>query len=748
MELTEILEGLNERSRAAFREGERIRSFSAYTRDLIESPYAYTRSAPQYLRDMMRYYGQETRRSFGEDVIRLRLFDAPFDGGKDRVYGQERVQWQIYQQLANFAREGFANRLILLHGPNGSSKTSIIQMVFRGLEHFSRQPEGAIYAYSWIFPKKEVGAGTLGFGSTEHEPRPKDDREYPSFAYLKSEEIATRLICELKDPPFFLLPLAERERLLEEGREQGVFREEAARHFLDGRPCQKCKSIYENLLNSYQGDWLKVVQHVRVERMFISKRYRTGAVTVEPQMHVDANIRQISADVSIAELPASLQNLPMFQPFGDLTDANPGLIEYSDLLKRPIEMNRYLLGASEKGQLNLEAQMVYLNLVMMGTSNEKQLDAFKQTADFTSFRGRLALIQTPYILEARKESRIYEPILDNVRLRRHVTPHLSEAAGLWAVLTRLRRPDPDNYPANLRAIISRLSPLQKAYLYSDEQAPDELKESDRKLLISWVPRIRAEWQDDINYEGRYGASPREMKELIGAAAEQEGEGCVSPLDLFAAMRALVKEKTMYDFLRLEPSGGYHDSEKFIAVVEGEYLKWVTNEITESMDLIEEVEYDRRFEQYFTNVMAYNKKEKVRNPATGELMAASKEVMDGVESLLDLKEDVDPFRKNLVAKIGAWVVDNPGEAVNYRRLFPDILKALKKDFYGRREKTIRRIQEDLMRHGTDEFDSLPPESRKKVESTLRRMQSDYGYCDRCSRDVIIYVLKQDALPGAS
>ncbi|MCZ6602703.1 MAG: serine protein kinase PrkA, partial [Planctomycetota bacterium] len=416
MDVSNILEGLNERSRNAFREGERIRSFASYMKDLTEDTYRFSRGSAQYVRDMFDYYGSEERKSMGEKVTRHLLFDAPFDDGKDQVFGQEVVQSKIYRNLANFAREGTAHRLILLHGPNGSSKTSMVRLIFRGLEHYSRQPEGVLYAISWIFPKKDVSAAKLGFGSKGRISSPRENSAYPSFAYLTGDEIATQIPCEQKDPPFFLLPLKERERLLKAAMERDAYPEESPLHFLEGMLCQKCKSIYENLLNAYQGDWIRVAQHVRVERIFISQRYRTGAVTVEPQMHVDAGIRQLTTDASLSELPASLQTLPLFLTFGDLVDANPGIIEYSDLLKRPIEMNRYLLGTSEKGTVNLECQTVYLNLVMMGTSNEKQLDALKQTPDFTSFRGRLAFVQTPYILEASKEAQIYGPLTKTIGL--------------------------------------------------------------------------------------------------------------------------------------------------------------------------------------------------------------------------------------------------------------------------------------------------------------------------------------------
>ena len=54
--------------------------------------------------------------------------------------------------------------------------------------------------------------------------------------------------------------------------------------------------------------------------------------TIEPQMAVDARIQQLTADKSLAALPA-LQHTSLYQPTG-LASANRGLLEFSDFLKR------------------------------------------------------------------------------------------------------------------------------------------------------------------------------------------------------------------------------------------------------------------------------------------------------------------------------------------------------------------------------------------------------------------------------
>ena len=51
-------------------------------------------------------------------------------------------------------RYGTERRVILLHGPVGSSKCTIARLIKRGIEEYSRTPEGALYTYDWMLPEK------------------------------------------------------------------------------------------------------------------------------------------------------------------------------------------------------------------------------------------------------------------------------------------------------------------------------------------------------------------------------------------------------------------------------------------------------------------------------------------------------------------------------------------------------------------------------------------------------------------
>src|SRR6185295_416357 len=226
-----------------------------------------------------------------------------------------------------------------------------------------------------------------------------------------------------------------------------------------------------------------------------------------------------------------------------------------------LELNKYLLSTVERGEVSLPNVSAKLNLVMIGTCNEKQLSAFKATPDFTSYKGRIELVRAPYLLEWRKERSIYRPFIDEIRETRHVAPHTTDVAALWAVMTRLRKPDPGHYPAEISAVIRRLTPLDKAKLYDDGTVPEGINSEEKKLLRVHIPTLRDEHRDQMMefenfvcaaYEGRRGASAREMKSLLSDAAVSGDRKFVSPLAVFDAMEKLLRDKTVYDFLRLEP----------------------------------------------------------------------------------------------------------------------------------------------------------------------------------------------------
>jgi serine protein kinase len=733
MEPKEALDAVADRLKQKFDDELRIQSFSSWLGQFGEDPIRLSRSAAQYVADMIDYFGE----TGDEDPRRLALFDQEFCHGLGRVHGQEDAQLKIRRLVRAGAEAGRTEKMILLHGPNGSGKSVLAEAIFRGLEHYSHQPEGALHRFNWIFPRAADGAAALGFGGIErHEDKPTD-----SFALLDGEEVSARLICEMKDHPLFLLPPADRRVIIEQAYAAHDRRPPGHLSWiLTGDLCQKCKAIFDALLTGYQGDYLKVLRHIQVERFNLSQRFRRGAVTILPMGSVDAQEMQITADISMQNLPPVLQNLKLFEPFGDLIDANVGAVEFGDFLKRPMDLNKYLLNAVEKGSISLQNTLVFLNVVMLGTSNEKHLDAFKSVPEFTSFKGRIELVTVPYLLEFNREAELYRDMLQTIAHDVHVAPHTFESAALWAVLTRLLPPDPDDYEGRLKDVVMGLTPMEKALLYDHGDVPERLERDDRRILRGARTMIADEYRDLIVYEGRFGASPREMRMVLTQAAYDGASSCLTPRLVFDRIRELIKDKTVYDFLKIEAQGGYHAAEEFVNEVAERYARRVLEEFQDAMALISEEEYDRRFDRYLHHVIAFNRGEKVTNPQTGAAESPSAQVMDSVESILELDEPVEAFRKNLVGRIGAFALDHPSEPVSFRALFPDLLNAVKRDFFAKRRERVLEIVEAILKMDRDDTAALGEEVVRQVE-TVRENLKARGYCDSCILDAAAFLHPQ-------
>jgi predicted Ser/Thr protein kinase len=733
----DLLSDIGSRVKSAFVENRRILSFDEYLSLVAKDPTRHARSSAQYVRDMFDHYGTETVRAYDTEQTRYKLFDAPFDGGRERVAGQEMVQQDIYRILHNFERERSVSRLIFLHGPNGSAKSSIIACILRGLAAYSQTDGGALYRFNWIFPSARTTKGALGFGGEG------DLSSVRSFAHLRDDQIDARTRSELKDHPLFLLPVAERTRFLDTALERvgraGDFTvPDYVRH---GDLDHKSKQIFEALLAAYQGDYVRVLRHVQIERFYLSRRYREGLVTVEPQMSVDASLRQITMDRSVGSLPSSLSMVTMFEPSGDLVDANRGVLEFNDILKRPIEAFKYLLATCEKSSVSVDGRILYLDQVFIATANEKQLDAFKSIPDFQSFKARIELVKAPYILRASVEQEIYDDFLTRESVGKHVTPHTTLVVSRWAVMTRLMKPMADKYPASLREIVAKLTPREKLRLYDAGELPDGLAAQPARELRAHIAEIWRESRNYPNYEGRQGASPREIKTLLLNAAQNRRYECVSPLAAFDELEELCKQRGVYEFLQQEVVDGFHDHPRFIEDVRQQYLDLLDDEVRAATGLVEERLYDDLLDKYVLQISHWVKKEKIENKVTRTYEDPDEDFMGEIESVLSKPGETKAnFRQGVINQIAAWKIEHPTESVNVHSLFPKYLVRLRDAYYERNKRVVQRRAEALLRHLSGEDSSLDEEDLRGAKRMLERLL-ERGYCPACAREIIAFLLKR-------
>ncbi len=737
----ERLRLLSQEVQASFKEKKRVMTFAEYLELALESPRSQLRSAPQFTKDCFDHWGTEEVRYAWGMQRRFSLFDCPWSERGERLLGQERVQNQVYRALCSFVNEGAANKLVLLHGPNGSAKSTFVRCIGRGLQAYSERDEGAIYRFNWIFPKQKLSRGEIGFSGSDYDITNASD----SYAHLPDELIDAKLVDELRDHPLLLLPLVDRREFMEDCL-AGITQTNSEHSFVvadylqHGQLSHRNRSIFEALLANYKGDLLKVLRHVQVERFFISHRYREGYVSVEPQLSVDAHERQVTQDSSISALPPALQSLALYYYGGELVTANRGLIEYSDLLKRPLEAFKYLLTTVEQSSVSLQNATLYLDLCFIGTSNEIHLSAFKEIPEFQSFKGRVELVRVPYLLELSQEERIYDAKLKEAARSKHVAPHCSYVAALWAVMTRMRKPDAAAFPKEISAVVDKLTPLEKAELYGTGKAPAGIGAAQQQALQASLGDLRNESDAYPAYEGLTGASPREVQTVLFNAANSPSYSYVSPLAVLEEIEELCKQVSVYAFLRQEAkSGGFYDHKAFIADVRARLLDRVTEEFQGAMGLVDDEEYRRLFGLYLLHVTHFTKGEKLRNENTGASEPADEQMMSSVEATLGVDVGSDggakDFRHSLIAKIGAWSLDNPNTKPVYEEIFSEHFATLHEAYFEEHSKVVAQAVQHFLMYVSDSGSSLSDEERVQAETVLTGLCEGYGYQKDSARDIV-------------
>ena len=737
----EELHSLGEEIRDSYIKNRRVMSFAEYLELVAAAPTQQLRASAQYIKDCFDHYGDDTISYPWGDVRRFRLFDCPFDDGRDRLIGQEDVQNRIYRALANFVSEGQSNKLVLLHGPNGSAKSTLIRCIGRALEDYSTKEEGALYRINWIFPAEKVSKSGIGFSGGSEGYR--DAVPSDSYAYLPNELIDAKLTDELRDHPMFLLPPPKRREVMQKALAGAGARDSfvLSDYLQYGRLSHKNHLIFEALLASYQGDYLKVLRHVQIERFYVESRYREGLDTVEPQLSVDATERQLTADRSVTALPSALQTVSLFEYGGELVNGNRGLIEYSDLLKRPLEAYKYLITTVETSMVSLSSANLHLDLFFIGTSNEIHLAAFKEVPEFQSFKGRLELVRVPYLLNYVQEKQIYEAKLREAASSRHVAPHCAEVAALWAVLTRMRKPMADRYPKELADLVSRVGPLEKAELYARGTAPETFSTGEARDLTRSLDMLWRESESYPNYEGRTGASPREIQAAIFNAASSTSYGYLSPLAILDELEELLKHVSVYEFLKQETlPGGYHDNKKFVHLARERLIDLTDEEVKASLGLVEEREYDRIFQRYVTHVTHWTRNEKVRNPTTDRLEDPDETLMSEVEGKLELEEKAEEFRHDLIARIGAWYLDNPGQMPDYSKIFSEYFRRLREAYFEEQRKVVRRGISELLTYLRGNESELSDEARRRAAQSEQALIERHGYIRESARDAVSLLLR--------
>ena len=726
--------------RESFKSSSAILSYADFLQKVSQHPLLLIRNAAAYTRDMFDYFGhQQTTNTH----LRYKLFDLRTSSCQ-AIIGCEEVQESLYTALTTFCAQEQINKLILLHGANGAAKTSIVETIATGLRQYSQQDEGCVYRFNWVFPNEPHHSSNLkgearriGFGERDDGRGSAD-----SYAYLDDSEINCNIPSEFKENPIYLLPVDIRVTLLRKWLAAlNLQNIKLPPHVYLSGLSKRNQLIFENLLNGYDGDLQAVYRHVRVERFYFSKQYRVGISTVEPQMSVDATERQLTMERSIANLPPILQNFNLHESFGELVEANRGFIEFSDFLKRPPEAFKYLLSTVETSMLNLPSGSVPLDMLFFATTNEKHLHAFKRSPDFDSFRERFHRITVSYLLDARQEQRIYTHDLELLTHKASIAPHTIESLCKWAVMTRLRRPDPRHYDRKHEKLLTKLTPWDKLALYSGETLAEKFSAAEAAILRSLYQDMRKEYVGSPLYEGSFGISPREVRALIYRTMQRADGNQLTIVPIFAELQALNTDASVYEFMQFERNGSFHDTAYFLQEVEKEFCKLFYEELLDAMNLINPKAYLELIATYVEHVAGESKKEKILDRTSGDRHPPSAKIMENFEKIIGINSDARSHRQTVLNRLASFQLENPDKSVDLKELFADYVKKIRAFYFKEHQALVWENFQTII--APEEANS---EKRNLADDTLRNLENRYHYSEKMVLELLPYLLKQQKKQG--
>jgi len=302
---------------------------------------------------------------------------------KDELFGlDDQIQTVVDYFHSSAKRMDTRKRIFLLHGPVSSAKSTLVDMIKRGMEEYTSADEGALY-------------GIRG--------------------------------CPIHEEPLHLVPHNMRKEIMDK---YGVY--------VEGELCPHCRY---RLQTEYKGDHEKF----EVERIVISESTRTGIGTFLPSDPKSQDISELIGSINFSKIGEyGSESNPLAYTFdGELEISNRGIMEFIEMLKSDEKFLYVLLTLSQEQVIKAPRfPRIYIDVAVLAHTNEAEYRKFVSDPRSEALQDRIIKIDFPYNLYLAEEVKIYEKLLKNTTTSKHISPHTLEVASMVAVLTRLE--DEDN----------------------------------------------------------------------------------------------------------------------------------------------------------------------------------------------------------------------------------------------------------------------------------------------------------------
>ncbi|MFC5590344.1 PrkA family serine protein kinase [Sporosarcina soli] len=307
--------------------------------------------------------GKRLYQFFGEEIFGL----------EDAI---ERLVEEYFHPAAK--RLDVRKRILLLMGPVSGGKSTIVTLLKRGLESYSRTDEGAVYA-------------------------------------IKG--------CPMHEDPLHLIP----QHLRHDFYETYGIRIEGSLSPLNTMRLEK----------EYGGE----IENVLVERIFFSEDKRVGIGTFTPSDPKSQDIADLTGSIdfsTIAEF-GSESDPRAYRFDGELNKANRGMMEFQEMLKLDEKFLWHLLSLTQEGNFKAgRFALISADELIVAHTNETEYRTFISNKKNEALHSRIIVMPIPYNLKVSQEERIYEKMIKESDMAHvHIAPHALRVAAIFSVLTRL-----------------------------------------------------------------------------------------------------------------------------------------------------------------------------------------------------------------------------------------------------------------------------------------------------------------------
>jgi serine protein kinase len=610
-------------------------TFADYLRDVVAAnPRQQTRSAHEYLWDMLQWYGRQSEQA-SEENGPLALF-------QDELYGIDRALDRVveYFKAASSGME-VGRRLLLLLGPPSGGKSTLVILLKRGLEEYSHTDEGALYGLA---------------GSPIHES------------------------------PLSLIPHTLRAQFRET---YGVD--------IQGEVSPHSRVRLEE---EFAGDFMQFP----VERIFLSEADRVGVGTYAPHDPTTADIADLVGSVDLAKVA----------DFGDEGDprawswsgavyaGSRGLLEMIEILKVKREFLYLLLTLTQEKNVKVSRfPLIYIDEAILAHTNLAEFRKFLQEKENEALLDRMVIVQVPYTLSYDDEARIYEKLISSSKIFRdvHLDPHALKLAAVFAILTRLHRPEHEG-----------LDLSKKLRLFAGE-AVEGFSDKD-------VAKLRTETPE----EGLSGVSPRFVVNALSSAITRSEVSGLTSMEVLLAIKEAIESDARMDAKQKKQWIDF-----LVTVRKDFYNRWVKEDVHRALFASFEEESQSLLDKYLDEVEASLDHREVTDPITGESRPPDERFLRSVEEKIGVSDSgKQSFRQEVVRK--AMVAYKAGEKFtldSHARLH----EAIEQYLFEERRDVLRLVASPAR---------PDDETEQKISAVQSRLIKEYGYDENSAKEALNYV----------